>query len=344
MDIAMIPGLAPFADRLSPIGYAGSQSFERLANAARVAPKHVAKYLDISESNLADLINTNIAFASVMSAAEASELETLPCALGANLEGPSVLTDKMVLRNSIVATAIVSSATAAALPPSVNLQPHPQPIRDQGPRGTCVAHACVAVYEHKASALGDLSEQYLYWDCKQNDGIPLNEGTWARIAMQLIQRDGVCSEAVWPYNPNIAPGNISQGPPPNNAIAAALLNCAATIQIAANGVADYKTALNSGHCVAFSIPVFDSWYLPALNRKNGMITLPIPGEIANGGHAMCILGYEDNAAPEYPGGGYFILRNSWSTSWGSASAYGPGYGTIPYAYIAKYGAEAWIMA
>jgi C1A family cysteine protease len=108
-------------------------------------------------------------------------------------------------------------------------------------------------------------------------------------------------------------------------------------------VPDYKTALNNAKCIAFSIPVFDSWYLPALPRKTGAITLPIPGEIARGGHAMCIVGYTDDPSEEYPGGGFFIVRNSWDTTWGSACPFGPGYGTIPYLYIAKYGMEAWIM-
>jgi hypothetical protein len=56
------------------------------------------------------------------------------------------------------------------------------------------------------------------------------------------------------------------------------------------------------------------------------------------GHAVCLIGYQDNA--QYPGGGYFIVRNSWGLDWASQSPYGPGYGTIPYQYIASENWEA----
>ena len=32
-----------------------------------------------------------------------------------------------------------------------------------------------------------------------------------------------------------------------------------------------------------------------------------------GGHAMCMVGYQDDA--DVPGGGYFLVRNSWGTAW-----------------------------
>lgn len=52
-----------------------------------------------------------------------------------------------------------------------------------------------------------------------------------------------------------------------------------------------------------------------------------------GGHALCLAGYADN--PSYPGGGYFIARNSWSEDkWAPDSPEMPGYALLPYAYIA----------
>ncbi len=71
--------------------------------------------------------------------------------------------------------------------------------------------------------------------------------------------------------------------------------------------------------------------------------MPVPNEVRVGGHAMCLVGYVDMPNPGL-GGGRFILRNSWGTSWGIDSQYGPGYGTIPYAYIARMGAEAYSIA
>jgi Repeat of unknown function (DUF5648)/Papain family cysteine protease len=68
--------------------------------------------------------------------------------------------------------------------------------------------------------------------------------------------------------------------------------------------------------------------------------MPLPGDPRVGGHAMLFVGYQDDAST--PGGGYFILRNSWSTSWGAKSPYGGGYGTLPYKYMTDNGNEAFI--
>jgi len=88
--------------------------------------------------------------------------------------------------------------------------------------------------------------------------------------------------------------------------------------------------------VTISIPVYDSWYRSAETRRSGRITMRIGAEPSVGGHAVCLVGYQDSASS--PGGGYFIVRNSWGTTWATQSPYGAGYGTIPYQYITN---EAW---
>jgi len=108
-------------------------------------------------------------------------------------------------------------------------------------------------------------------------------------------------------------------------------------------VNDYKAALSGGHWVPFSIPVFNSWYLNSQVRLTGDISNPLPGEVRAGGHAMAIVGCLD--LPDRPdlGGGRFILRNSWGSTWGQTCRYGAGYGTIPYIYIQRFGMEAYTL-
>jgi hypothetical protein len=74
-------------------------------------------------------------------------------------------------------------------------------------------------------------------------------------------------------------------------------------------------------------------------QLSGQITMPLPGENMVGGHAMVLVGYQDDDS--VPGGGFFILRNSWGKLWGVNCKYGAGYGTIPYKYISKYCWEAY---
>lgn len=234
------------------------------------------------------------------------------------------------------------AVTAAA---QVNLIGEMPPVRKQGERGTCVAHAALAVAEHRFARMGapiDLSEQFLYWDCKQNDGIPTKSGTWLQVAFPLLARDGTCPEINWPYQPLPCPREDC-GPPPSGAIQAALTYRHAIRQVPRGSVTDIKAELAAGNCVAFSIPVFRSWYRSDLVRATGTINMPVPNDINEGGHAMCLVGYEDSNGLGL-GGGRFVLRNSWGTEWAPQSLHGAGYGSIPYAYIERYCSEAFTLA
>jgi hypothetical protein len=250
---------------------------------------------------------------------------------------------------AIPALALGAAAVApAALPAKVNMVAEMTPVRDQARRGTCVAHAALAAYEHflKKGDHGDLdlSEQFLYWACKQHDGAPNSSGTWLSVAFARLYEDGVCLEETWPYNPDPIPGNEGQGPPPAGAVLAAMdYRIGNYVTLGARAVADIKQVLASGRCVAFSVPVYNTLMKNPQAMKTGKIPNPVPGELPVGGHAMCFVGYEDAPGTVGLGGGRFILKNSWDGYFGYASPYGPGYGTIPYAYIARLGKEAFAL-
>ena len=105
------------------------------------------------------------------------------------------------------------------LPPAVRLMDNMPPVRDQGQRGTCVAFATVALREFLNDCREDLSEQFLYWACKQLDGLP-EPGTYIHTAMSALAEYGVCTESIWPYNP-VQTDDEAQGPPPPGGIEAA---------------------------------------------------------------------------------------------------------------------------
>lgn len=232
------------------------------------------------------------------------------------------------------------AASFELLPESVNLIDRMPPIRNQRQRGTCVAFTCTAVREYllgETSLTGDLSEQYLYWNCKERDGYP-GEGTWIHIAMQALSEDGICVESVWPYNPTPVAGNEGQGPPPGEAQAAASsFRIDEQTQLSARSVDMIRSSLADDLVVAFAVPVYTYWYTQPV-RSTGDVRMPLSTENSVGGHAMCIVGYENDAS--VPGGGYFLVRNSWGTGWAEDSTLAPGYCRIPYAYIANYGRAA----
>jgi hypothetical protein len=224
-------------------------------------------------------------------------------------------------------------AEAVALPASVNLIPFMQPIRNQGSRGTCVSFTLTALNEYilrRRNMLRDLSEQHLYYEIKLIDGAPGGCGTWQVKAVNALRLRGQCRETVWPYNPNLPCNN--HGARPFMARLDGLHYRLNTLAVPARSVLAYKMHMAKQRPVTISIPVWNSWYQSAETRRSGRITMRIGNEQAVGGHAVLLVGYQDTLSS--PGGGFFLVRNSWGTSgFGYQCPFGAGYGTIPYQYI-----------
>jgi C1A family cysteine protease len=228
-------------------------------------------------------------------------------------------------------------------PEYVNLIPICGPIQNQARRGTCVAFASVSALEAEFNkGKTNLSEQYMYYACKQEDGIPMQEGSWVSASFEkALPRHGFCKEELWKYNPD--PGETpGQGPVPKEAVAAAKKNKPKKVtRLSATDVDTLKATLNKGKVIAMAVPVFSSWARNPEVARTGRIGMPIPGEGVIGGHAMAIVGYKNDG--NSPGGGYFLIRNSWGTDWAKESTYGSGYATMPYAYMTQYGKEAYTV-
>lgn len=230
----------------------------------------------------------------------------------------------------------------APLPSAVNHISGMEPVQNQGGRGTCVGFGSTALHEYFAYLPHHLktkfSEEFIYDMCKKTDGHAAECGTWLLYAVRAFAQYGQCQERWLSYNPNL-PCNHADSLTPAIMQNAALYHSSPTYYANPKDVNGLKTALalrnsNAGFC----IPVYRSWYQSPTVARTGQITMPLSGDPVVGGHCMCFVGYQDNAA--YPGGGYFILRNSWGTGWAYQSPYGAGYGTIPFAYISGHCTEA----
>jgi hypothetical protein len=253
--------------------------------------------------------------------------------LGALLDEPS-----SVLEERLSLPPYIPPERRAVLPTSHSLLEMLPPLRNQGSRGTCVAHAVTAVREALEIAAGsppemNLSEQYVYWWCKAHDGIPKVSGTYVAVGMRCLNETGAPWEEVWPYVSRET-GDQGQGPPPPAATNGdPAFRTLRTQEFNRTDITGIKTCLSEGRVVAFSVPVFDSWYASSATSRWGKITLPLPGEPADGGHAMALVGYQDD--PGAPGGGYFLVRNSWQP-WSWDGVWQEGYGYISYAYISRH--------
>lgn len=260
------------------------------------------------------------------------------------LSGKSTVSNLHSLKKLSALAAFSASATLT-LASSVNYISQLPPAKTQGDRGSCVAFAVTAINEFsffkKNGLYTDLSEQYLFNETKQleNDS---DCSSHIAMALRVLADLGQCPESVWSYNPN--PPCLQPDGKPSNADQYALpfRNGCVPYNQAADIIQQIKSSLTVGQLVAFSIPVFRSWYNSSDVIRTGRITMPLGNEPVmldnnnnNAGHAMAIVGYQD--AVDHPGGGYFIIRNSWGPQlWGKQNVYGPGYGIIPYEYISNY--------
>jgi hypothetical protein len=241
-------------------------------------------------------------------------------------------------------------AFAGDLPRAVDHTAGMPAVRNQGGRGTCVAHAAAAVREfmeiqHLAAggddaveANVDLSEQYIYWWCKEQDHLPHVSGTYPHLGMECLAESGAPDEAAWPYNAAIIAGNEGQGPPPPGIEEkTGRYRIKRVIRIAPKDVDSIKAALADGKAILFAVPIYNSWYRNRITRRFGKINMPMPKERSSGAHAMALVGYVDDEST--PGGGYFLLRNAWSP-WGYENPQGEGFGYIPFAFIAQHNMTA----
>jgi len=205
----------------------------------------------------------------------------------------------------------------------VDYTPRLSPVRDQGNEGTCVGFATATgmkeyqeIIDYKK--LIRLSPRFIYNECKKIDGMPEAEGTTIRAAMKALTTKGVCQEKFWPYRPRQT----------DKAKRGALTNAKKFRVVSYARILNlnelHLSLYSKGPCV-IGVEVFEGF----MKTKTGVVPLPRKSEEALGGHAICVVGYDDQKK-------LIKFKNSWSIKWGQK-----GYGYLPYAYVERYIIDAW---
>jgi C1A family cysteine protease len=215
---------------------------------------------------------------------------------------------------------------AFTLPVSFDFSKLMSPVRNQGDEGTCVAFASVVgvkEFQDKKEyrKLIRLSPRFLYSLCKKFDGDPFAEGTYPRIAMKVLLNHGVCRESFWPYAPHQKSLSLKGAD-----IDAKRYKIKAYARL--KSVLEMKRSLLINGPFLAGVEVFKSWFSKKVERS-GFIPMPKRSEQLMGGHAICIVGYDDKLR-------IFKFKNSWGAKWADQ-----GYGYLPYAYMQKYCSDAW---
>jgi len=224
--------------------------------------------------------------------------------------------------------------TALTLAPVVDLRQYCSPIEDQGNIGSCTGNAIagqIELIQRKTNATSgkDISRLFIYYEERVLIGsVRFDSGAYIRDGIKVCYNKGAPVETLWPYVTNKFATK-----PPAAAYTDALRRKVTGYQRCTNFAA-VKNAIAAGNPVTIGFSVYSSFEsawadIPSGQPGSGM--MPYPNKATEqylGGHAVCIVGYDDTMPVAGKPNGRFIVRNSWGTSWGDR-----GYFYMPYGII-----------
>lgn len=208
-------------------------------------------------------------------------------------------------------------------------------IEDQGNLGSCTSNAVVGLIEYNIkkndSTIENFSRLFLYKVTRNLLGWQGDTGAYIRTNMKALTLFGVPDESYWPYV-------ISQFDKEPSAFIYSLAQNSQSLKyfrIDTPGKSsddifqDIKKVLQQNQPVTTGFSV----YWNAVNN-NGEISYPSKNDKLSGGHAIILVGYDDNKIIKHKidskieTKGAFVIRNSWGTEWGEQ-----GYGYLSYEYF-----------
>lgn len=210
-------------------------------------------------------------------------------------------------------------------------------IRDQRPRGTCSVFAMTFLIEYMtARKYGtknlNYSEEFLNY--ASNKALnQFNDGGFFEELDAGFQKYGIVSESVLPYQ-----GAFN----PNMTVSADIMAQANKAERFTYGVikpwdnSKGATDAQINSVIAmleYRIPVaVGLWWQKNYKTKSILgiefIDTPPKNQMFDG-HSVALVGYKKSNL--FPGGGYFIFRNSWGKGYGDQ-----GYGYVTFDYVKKY--------
>lgn len=227
---------------------------------------------------------------------------------------------------------LISPATVACLPVSVDLRPQCPPVLDQGQLGSCTANAIASAlqFDQMKQQLPTYtpSRLYIYWNERDIEGsTDYDSGAEIRDGFKSLRDVGYCKEDEWPYSID----KFTQKPPDecfNNAKPMCGVAYARLMQLSAQ----LRGCLASGTPFVFGVTVYESFESKAV-EQTGIVPLPGSSEGVIGGHCMLACGYDDSKQQ-------FTIQNSWGTSYGDK-----GFLYIPYAYMfdPNLASDTWVV-
>jgi C1A family cysteine protease len=212
-------------------------------------------------------------------------------------------------------------STSAALPAYVDWRSWVTGVRNQQSCGSCWAFATTAALESHLLIQGgtpgienDRAEQILL-SCSTAGSC---SGGYIGSASDFIKTSGLPPEADYPYTVTNGSCSTAKTDWPSRT---ATIGAWSYVNTAPANLNAIKNALATYGPLVTTMDVYYDFY----SYKGGVYEY-VSGSY-QGGHAILIVGYEDDSTVS--GGGYFVVKNSWGTSWGNQ-----GYFYIAYSQLA----------
>ena len=203
---------------------------------------------------------------------------------------------------------------------NIDLREKCPPVYNQGELGSCTANAiaCAIQFDEMKQNLENNipSRLFIYYNERDIEGnIDRDTGASLRDGVKCINNIGYCNETQWPYDIKKFTEKPSQ-----ECYDYARKHKSLSYKRVQQDESHIKTILNMGFPVVFGISVYESFEYEEV-AKTGIVPLPEKEERMLGGHAIVLVGYDEEKH-------LFTFRNSWGENWGDK-----GYGYLPFEYV-----------
>lgn len=212
-------------------------------------------------------------------------------------------------------------------------------VLDQQDSWACVGYACgyylmtiVDAINRRVTDSRQINELaysagYLYDAIKPQADIRCQAGAKLSTALEFLKTNGIVSQQFYPYEPCEAPRPSIHGI--QNRLFLGDFSTLFSLQHgdSTQKIKRLKMALWAGYPVVVGLAVSNT-FREAMTGKPAWIPTVLEQQQVQtlGGHALCIIGYDDNRF-----GGAFEVVNSFGSQWGTR-----GFGWIPYRVMAKF--------
>ena len=224
----------------------------------------------------------------------------------------------------------------ADLPSSYSLKKYAPAPGNQGQYGTCVAWSSAYAartisyaIQRKETNIDNIKQNvfspgYLYYKIKKSGDDNCENGANITNAMKVMSNTGIMLKKEGPVDCTVSiPVNLEQEKALPYKIKDYLSLNETYGSVTKNDILKMKKSLSENKPVVISFKVYSSFS----NIPSSGLWTPTSDDNFRGGHAMCVVGYDDKKA-----GGAFEVMNSWGPNWANG-----GFFWLTYDQMISYG-------